>query len=132
MPDNTQDHTTVTKDGYEVTLHPAFSSRCSIRSHGQNANEVELYKQQGVHHLPPGQTKPPVKHEIRLKGGQFGRDIALSVHDPKHHIARITVEFYGDDHQPGAGTSDATMETFDVVNDSSCCPPVCQPTTTAL
>lgn len=128
MPENVQDHTTVASDGYEVTLHPAFSSRCSVRSHAEGASEVELYRQQGVHHLPPGQTKPPTRHEIHLRGGQHGRDIALSVIDPKHHIARITVEFYAAGHQPGAGTSDATVETLDVVNDSSCCPPVCQPT----
>lgn len=128
MPDS--QHTTVTKDGYEVTFHPAFSSRCSVQSHQEGAGEVELYKQQGVHHLPKGQTKPPARHEIVFKGGAHGRDISLSVHDPKYHIAKITVELYADGHQPGAATGDASIESFSVDNDSSCCPPICQPTGT--
>lgn len=125
MSDNAHEHTTVSKNGYEVTFHPAFSSRCSVRSHGEGGEEVELYRQEGVHHLPQGQTGPPVRHEIRLRGGELGRDLALSVHDPNHHVARIIVELYGDGHEAGAGAGDTPVETLTVDNDGRTCPPIC-------
>lgn len=124
MSDNAHEHTTVSRNGYEVTFHPAFSSRCAIRGQ-EGEEEVELYRQEGVHHLPEGQTRPPVRHEIRLRGGEHGRDIALSVHDPNHHVARIVVELYPAGHVPGAGTADATVETLTVDNDGRTCPPIC-------
>lgn len=122
--DNAHEHVTVNKDGYEVTLHPAFSSRCAVKGNGDNAAETELYKQQGKHVFKNGATHPK-RHTIKLKGGPHNRDLELVVNDPKHQVARITVEFYAEGHEPGWGTSEASVETFDAFNDSISCPPDC-------
>jgi hypothetical protein len=125
MADNNHEHKTVTKDGYEVTFHPAFSSRCAVRSNGSDA-ETELYKQEGKHFFKNGATHPK-RHVFRIKGGKHNRDLELEIKDPKHHVARIIVEFYEDGHEPGYG--DARMSepvevvTFD--NSVMTCPPYC-------
>ena len=118
MPDG---HTTAEKNNYTVTFHPAFASRCTVT--GEDGRECEVYKQQGVHHLHGGEH--PKRHTIRLKGGRFNRDITLDVHDPKHHIAGITVHMYGEGRVPGARSGTQAVETFSVDNDVITCPPVC-------
>ena len=125
MSDNHHEHTTVTKDGYEVTLHPAFSSRCAVKSSGADA-ETELYKQQGKHVFKNGATHPK-KHVFRIKGGQHNRDLELEINDPKHHVARITVEFYEDGHEPGWGGMRLSepVEVVTLDNSVITCPPYC-------
>lgn len=123
MQDNVPDHVNVNKDGYEITFHPAFSSRTTIRSVAGDGAETELYKQQGTHHL---HGKPyPQRHVLRLKGGQHNRDLELEIKDPKHHIARITVEFYADGHKPGTGVQEDSVETLEFENNGKTCPPYC-------
>lgn len=125
MNDNSHEHKTVTKDGYEVTFHPAFSSRCAIQSNGSD-QATELYKQQGKHVFKNGASHPK-KHVLKIKGGQHNRDLELEVKDPKHHVARITVEFYAEGHEPGWGDARLSQAveivTFD--NNSGTCPPDC-------
>ena len=126
MSDNVHEHKTVAKDGYEITFHPAFSSRCAIRAVGNGMPETVLYKQQEKHFFKNGQTHPK-KHVFRIKGGQHNRDFELEIKDPKHQVARITVEFYGEGHEPGWGdarTADA-VEVFTLENNSTTCPPNC-------
>jgi hypothetical protein len=125
MQDNVPDHVTVKKDDYEITLHPAFSSRCAIRGTAGDGTETELYKQQGKHHL--NGKGHPKKHTFRIKGGQHNRDLELEIKDPKHQVARITVEFYAEGHEPGWGSvrpeEPVEIMTFD--NNGTTCPPDC-------
>jgi hypothetical protein len=124
MSDNNHEHKTVTKDGYEVTFHPAFASRCAIRTHGESAEERELYKLKGKHVFKNGATHPK-RHVIKLKGGENNRDIELVINDPKHHVARIVVEMYPEDYEPGWGADTMAVETFESENGVGTCPPVC-------
>lgn len=125
MNDNSHEHKTVAKDGYEITFHPAFSSRCAIQSNGSD-QATELYKQEGKHVFKNGASHPK-KHVFKITGGQHNRDLELEIKDPKHHVARITVEFYADGHEPGWGdarlSQPVEIVTFD--NNSGTCPPDC-------
>jgi hypothetical protein len=124
MADNHNEHKTVTKDGYEVTFHPAFASRCSVKTHGKNEEERELYKLEGKHVFKNG-AKHPKKHVIKLKGGEHHRDIELVINDPKHHVARVVVEMYPEGFEPGWGGNTRAVETFESVNGVGTCPPDC-------
>jgi hypothetical protein len=104
-------------DGYRVSVHPAFASRASVQQAG--GGEVTLYRQQGVYHLPAGKTRPPEHHVVRLEGGRYARDLGLTIDDPKHQVARITVELYG------TGQHGPAVETFVVRNTAPTCPPLC-------
>ena len=108
--------------GYQVTVHPAFSS--SVTLLGQDGGGTELYRQPGTHNLPAGQTAAPAQHVVKLQGGPFDRDIGFVVNDPKHQIARITVELYGPDHKPGMQGS-PVVERVVVENNAKTCPPLC-------
>lgn len=125
MNDNSHEHSTVTKDGYEITFHPAFSSRCAVQSNGSD-QATELYKQQGKHVFKNGATHPK-RHVLKVKGGQHNRDLELEIKDPKHHVARIIVEFYAEGHEPGWGdarlSQPVEIVTFD--NNTTTCPPDC-------
>jgi hypothetical protein len=124
MADNNHEHKTVTKDGYEVTFHPAFASRCAIKTHGESAEERELYKLEGKHVFKNGATHPK-KHVIKLKGGDHNRDIELVISDPKHHVARVVVEMYPEGYEPGWGATTMAVETFESENGVGTCPPDC-------
>ncbi|HEX2190846.1 MAG TPA: hypothetical protein VHG51_18205 [Longimicrobiaceae bacterium] len=124
MSDNSHEHKTVAKDGYEVTFHPAFASRCVVRGNGEGAEPKELYKLEGKHVFKNG-AKHPKRHTIRLKGGEHNRDLELVINDPKHHVARIVVEMYPEDHEPGWGASTLSVETFESENGVATCPPDC-------
>ena len=115
-------HATHTKDNFTVTFHPAFASRCVIT---HEDGESEVYKQSTPHPLN-GEKHPP-KHTIRLKGGKYDRDIALDVHDPKHHIKQIKLELYGhrSPEHVGSTTHYPSMETFTADNQAETCPPTC-------
>ena len=115
------EHVRASTAGYTVQVHPAFSSGITVE--GPNG-EVQLYRQQGTFDLPAGETTPPAQHVVRLQGGEFDRDIGLVVSDPKHQIARITVELYGPDHQVGAKNS-PVVERVMVNNFALTCPPHC-------
>jgi len=124
MSDNTPGHTTVKKDGYEITFHPAFSSRCTIKGSGADGSETELYKQKDKHVFKNGE-KHPKKHVFKIKGGKHGRDLEMEIKDPRHHVARIIVEFYADGHEPGSTMKAESVEVVEVDNFSKTCPPDC-------
>jgi len=113
-------HKTAEKNNYTVTFHPAFASRCAISGAD---GECEVYKQQGVHQM--NGAEHPKRHTIRLKGGQYDRDITLDVHDPKHHISGITVHMYGEGHVPGTRSTATTVESLSIDNRAVTCPPDC-------
>lgn len=117
------EHVRTSAAGYEVTVHPAFSSRITLL--GQDGSATELYRQEGTFNLPSGQTAGPEQHVIRLQGGQFDRDIGFVVSDPRHQIAKITVELYGPEHQAGMQGS-PVVERVVVSNVAKTCPPYCE------
>lgn len=114
---------TISSDGYQLTLYPGFASRCTLRD--ADGTERELYRQEKPYHLPQGQTRPRTRHMLRLQGGQRQQDVTLQIDDPHHRIARITIELYDQNHQPGAGAGGPTAETLTVEQDSETCPPSC-------
>lgn len=123
MSNRTSDHLTQSQDGYEITFHPAFARRCAVTPAGQA--EKELYRQQETYKLPEGQDKPPTRHEIRYRSQQTGQELTLTVDDPHLRIARVVVELYGKEHEPGAGKGDEKVETVTIDNDTISCPPRC-------
>ena len=123
MADSRQDHKTVNQDGYEITFHPAFAGRCTVQASGKG--ETEMYRQEEVYHLPEGQTEPPAKHRIEFRGGEHEQDFALQIDDPNHRIARITVELYDENHEPGWGKGEQSVEKITIENDTHHCPPDC-------
>ena len=120
------EHWSVQKDGYGVSLYPGFASRAVLHT---AAGEVELYKQDASYRLPAGASGAARQHQIALKGGQYARDLGISVLDPKHEIARIRVYLYGDDHVPGSGIQSEPVETLVVDNRAATCPPACDDVT---
>ena len=126
QPSDAVEHWKVEKAGYAVSLYPGFASRAVLETLG---GPVELYQQGGSYRLPAGAAGAARKHQIALQGGQYGRDLALSVLDPKHEIARIRVFLYGDGHVPGSGIPSDAVETLVVNNDAKTCPPDCEDVT---
>ena len=116
------EHVRASAGGYDLTVHPAFASRVTLES--QDGTFTDLYRQQGTHTLPAGQASGPARHVVSLRGGEFGRDIGFVVNDPRHQVARITVELYGPDHQPGT-QGGAVVERVVVSNGPVLCPPAC-------
>lgn len=118
-----QDHQTISKDGYQVTIHPAFASRCSVTPTGQA--EKELFRQTETYHLPAGKGHPE-RHTVRIGGGPHQRSVELTIHDPQHHVARIIVEMYKHPRDPmSKEPAGEPTETFSVENQSDTCPPNC-------
>jgi hypothetical protein len=115
-----EEHVETSAAGYDLLVHPGFSRGATL--HGAEGS-VELYRQQETFNLPAGRTAGPEEHVIRLRGGELGRDIGLVVTDPKHQIARITVELYGSDYVPGSER--AVTEVLEIENWSKVCPPEC-------
>lgn len=119
---DTSDHSQLSEDSdYEVMLHPAFASACTVAPAGGAPRD--LYRQ------PPGtvvncQAKGhPKKHVIRLKGKNNGRDITITIEDPEHSIHSLRLELYKPGRKPGD-----PVEVGDVVtveNDAKTCPPMC-------
>lgn len=119
-----KDHIVKTDDNeYEITVHPAFASRCTVA--GKSGETRELFKQEGVHHLNGKDI--PKKHTIRLKSKNGGkRDVTITLDDAAHSVARITVELYEDTHDPTtAMTASETDTVFTVENSARICPPIC-------
>jgi hypothetical protein len=119
-----EDHIVKTDDKeYEITVHPAFASRCTVGPKGGEARE--LYRQQGTHKL---NGKPvPKKHTIRLKGKNGSkRDVTITLNDAAHSVARITVELYDESHDPATAMMASDTDTvFSVENHAKVCPPFC-------
>src|ERR1051326_3230620 len=117
-----EDHIVKTDDNeYEITVHPAFASRCTING---KDGERELFKQKGVHQLR-GKAVPK-KHTIRLKGKNGKRDITITLDDAAHSVARITVELYEEGHDPNTALRASGSDTvFTVENSAKICPPIC-------
>lgn len=119
-----EDHIVKTDDNeYEITLHPAFASRCTVGP--KNGQARELYKQQGVHKLNGKEI--PKKHVIKLKAKNGGkRDITITLDDAAHSVAKITVELYEDSHDPTTALKASNTDTvFSVENSAILCPPIC-------
>ena len=115
------DHRVTRVAGYEFTVYPGFSHRAVLRDAA--GRETELYRQTSVYYLPGGHTQPAAEHQIRLEGGPLARDLGLTVNDPKHQVARITVELYGPDHVPGHASP--VTQTLVVENNPITCPDHC-------
>ncbi|HEU4559196.1 MAG TPA: hypothetical protein VFS20_15165 [Longimicrobium sp.] len=115
------EHRVTITAGYQFTVHPGFSSRAVLR--GADGSETELHRQRAVYDLPVARSAGPERHTIRLDGGALARDLGITVDDPKHQVARVTVELYGPDHVPGR--SSPVVQTLVVENDAMLCPPIC-------
>ncbi len=119
--DRHADHHHCSDHGFDVTLHPAFASRCAVRSADGTVKEV--YRQDGVFQLR-GKNHPQ-KHCLRIMGGEHGRDLEIEIRDPKHHVARIIVELYPAGRTPGTGLVAQPVETIELENNVATCPPLC-------
>lgn len=119
-------HTVVNTDTeYELTVHPAFASACTVASNGGAARD--LYRQNGTHLLNGKEI--PKRHTIRLKARSGKKDITLTLNDAGYSVKKITVELYKDSHDPTKpGTTRDSDVVFTVENDAITCPPVCDPT----
>jgi hypothetical protein len=116
-----EEHVETQAAGYEFTVHPGFSRGATL-SGAEGA--IQLYRQEQGFTPPVGRVAGPDEHVIRLRGGEMGRDLGLVVTDPKHQIARITVELYGSDYVPGSER--AVAEVLEIENDARLCPPNCE------
>jgi hypothetical protein len=106
---------------YELTVHPAFASACTVTRNGVAKG---LYTQSGTHQL--NGKAVPKKHTIRLKAKQGKKDITLTLNDAGHSVKKITIELYKDEHDPTARNTNKDTDTvFTVENDAMLCPPTC-------
>jgi hypothetical protein len=109
---------------YELTVHPAFASGCTVSKNGVARG---LYRQSGTHQLNGRDV--PKKHHIRLKAKAGKKDVTITVNDAGYSVKKITIELYKDEHDPTRkGTSKDTDVVFTVENDAILCPPTCDPT----
>ena len=107
---------------YELTVHPAFASACTVASNGGAPRE--LYRQEGRHELKGKDI--PKRHTIRLKAKGGKKDITLAVNDAGYSIKKITIELYKDAHDPTQKDTTKESDTvFTVENDAKLCPPTC-------
>lgn len=117
------DHKTVTIDSeYDVTFHPAFASSCVVERKG--GAKKTLYEQE--------QDKPvdcsnghPTKHTIKLKGKGNKRDVTITIDDPNHSIAGLTLQLYDEARDPAVVGDWEATESFTVMNSAKTCPPHC-------
>jgi hypothetical protein len=121
------DNAVNTVGGYTLSVNPAFATHAYLQRAGES--EVELFRQYRPL-LPEGRTEPPARHVVRLSGGASQRDAALTVDDPNHQIARITVEFYGPDRHSVRGPVTEKLVINGVTAprisvDPVTCPPLC-------
>lgn len=119
------EHASVVREGYTLRVYPGWAR--SVTTRNEQTGEVrELFRSGGAFRLPTGQSTPSPRHEIRLSGGAYGRDLAIGVEDPKHQIAGIQLYLYGHGHVPGAGSRDPVVEVLDIDNKAVTCPPHCE------
>lgn len=123
-PDEQQDqHETVDKDGYQLTFYPGFVRRCAI--HGRDGKAIVLYEQTEVFHLPDGETESLPRSRMHLRGGEQERDFGLTIDDPEHQIARITVELFPPGFQTGGEEEGEIDQTVIIEEHPVKCPPYC-------
>jgi hypothetical protein len=120
-----EDHLTVSSDPeFEVEVHPAFASECTVESKGSKRS---VYKQDRSKPVDVRGKGHPKQHQIRIKSKDGKRDLTLIVKDPSHTLAKITVELYAEGHDPavsGSATVDSDT-TLTVANAAFTCPPWC-------
>jgi hypothetical protein len=108
---------------YELTVHPAFASGCTVTKNGVPHG---LYTQSGKHQL--NGKAIPKKHTIRLKARSGKKDVTLTLNDAGYSVKKITIELYKDEHDPTKkDTNKDTDVVFTVENDATLCPPTCDP-----
>lgn len=120
------EHITVGSDPhYEVTVHPAFASSCTVtdRATGQSR---KLYEQDRSKPVDVRKNGHPKKHRIVLKGKNGKRrNITITIDDPEYAIHSLSLGLYEEGHTPSVeGDSDA-VESFDFTNAALTCPPYC-------
>ena len=113
-------HVTHKAKDYEVTLHPAWASRCVVKN---GDGECVVYKQDKPHQL--NGEKHPRKHKVVLKGGPYNRDITIEIDDPNHALAGFSLRLYGEGYEPGSGVAADVVETVEGDNTATTCPPWC-------
>lgn len=111
------EHWTARGGGYELTFYPGFVSRAVVE--GAGGEPVELYRQEAPFRLPAGMRRASGSHQVVLRGGAHGRDVALSVMDNANSIARITVALHA-----GSGGGE---EVLTLLDNAQTCPPYCGP-----
>ena len=106
---------------YELTVHPAFASACTVTRNGVARG---LYQQAGTHQL--NGKAIPKKHTIRLKAKNGKKDVTLTLNDAGYSVKKITIELYKDEHDPTVkDTNTDTDAVFTVENSAKLCPPTC-------
>lgn len=115
----------VTKhDKYDVSFHPAFASSCVIEH--KDGGKHTLYEQDKSQPVDCSNGHPK-KHVIRLKGKNgSNRDITLTIDDPNHDLAGLTLSLYDEARDPMVATQFDTTESFTVMNNALTCPPYCE------
>lgn len=108
---------------YDVSFHPAFASSCVIEH--TSGEKHTLYEQDTS--KPVNCSKGhPKKHVIKLKGKNgSSRDITLTIDDPNHDLAGLTLSLYDEARDPGVDAHFDTTESFTVMNNALTCPPYC-------
>lgn len=108
---------------YDVSFHPAFASSCVIE--GKDGQKQTLYKQDRSKPVDCSKGHPK-KHVIKLKGKNGSkRDITVTIDDPNHDLAGLTLSLYDEARDPMVDARFDTTESFTVMNDAITCPPHC-------
>lgn len=119
---DTSEHSTVDTDSdYEVMLHPAFASSCTVAPAGGAARD--LYRQAPGTVVNCQAKGHPKKHVLKLKGKSNGRDITITIDDPTHSIHSLRLQLY----KPGrkAGQTGEVGDVVTLENNAKTCPPLC-------
>ena len=108
---------------YDVSFHPAFASSCVIED--RDGQKHTLYEQDRTRPVDVSNGHP-TRHVIRLKGKNGStRDITVTIDDPNHDLAGLTLSLYDEARDPMLTTKFGTTESFTVMNDALTCPPYC-------
>jgi hypothetical protein len=119
---DTSEHSTLQTDtDYEIMLHPAFASACTVKTAGGTTRD--LYRQQPGTVVNCQAKGHPKKHVLKLKGKANGRDITITIEDPSHSIHSLRLELYKEGRQPGQLAD--VGEVVTVENNAKTCPPLC-------
>jgi hypothetical protein len=120
-------HTIATGDAeYELTVHPAFASACTVASNGGAARDLYRQGTEKKDVVNCREKGHPKKHVFKLKGKSNGRDITITIEDPSHSIHSLRLELYKQGRKPGE--SGEVGEVVMLENNAITCPPVCDPT----
>ena len=120
-----EDHITLTTDpDYDVVVHPAFASECTLTSRSDGSVKTLYRQDRSKAHDCRGKGHPK-KHTIKLKGKGNRRDITITIDDPDHSVASLALELYPEGRDPTAGDETEPTDTFTVMNNAFTCPPHC-------